>query len=166
MKPVPRRDFPVGITAARNEHPEEAAEVMAGIYTVLLNHTISVEIVPQVDRWPPDAPYGIDVPVSSDEARRAALWAARYAVTPDPVRAGAVERLSPDPDSAVVFFVEPAEFDAILAECAALEEGFAGIHSAKPVSALGDSRLARFLLDRLIPSGYLSEYQRKLLGQT
>jgi hypothetical protein len=162
MKPSPRQDFPVGVTAARDEAPAALADILAGIHSVSLNHTISVD---RRAPWPPELPEDVDTPGSADEARRTAIRLARYAVTPDAQRAGSVERLASE-DGGVVFFVEPAEFDAIAAECEALEETLGpGVHDAVPVSRLAGSRMATFLLERFVPSGYLSEYELRLLGR-
>jgi hypothetical protein len=168
VKPSPRHDFPVGVSAARNEHAAEYARAFAGIYTVTLNHAISIELVPTVDRrppWPPELPEDVDCPASSDEARRTAIRLARYAVTPDAQRAGGVERLPAELDAGVVFFVELAEFDALIAECEALEQRFSGPHDAVPVSTLGTSRLARLLHERVLASGQLSAYELGVLGR-
>jgi len=120
-----------------------------------------------VDRrspWLPELPE-IDCPASNDEARRTAIRLASYAVTPDAQRAGGIERMPAELDTGVVFFVEPAEFDALSAECEALEQRLSGVHDAVSVSTLGASRLAGFLRERFVPSGYLSDYELTLLGR-
>jgi hypothetical protein len=168
MKAPNRHDVLIGVTHARREHDPAYADALADLYTVTLNHAIAIEIVPAVDRqrqWPPALPDDVDRPASPDEARRIAIRLARYAVTPDAQRAGSVERLPAEADGGVIFFVDPAEFDALVAECAALERGFTGIHDATPLSALGASCLAEFLRERFLPSGQLTAYELGLLDR-
>lgn len=171
MKPSPRHDFPVGITSHRYEYAEEYAAAVAGIYSVTLNHTISIELVPTIDRrppWPPELPDNVDCPASADEARRTAIRMTSYAVTPDAQRAGEIERLPADPaediSESIIFLVTPAEFDAMSAECEARERP-SGYRDGEPVSTLGRSPLARFLLERFLTSGQLSAYELDLLGR-
>lgn len=170
MKPSPRYDFPVAITAASAEMPAELADIVAGLYSVHLNHTISIDVVPEFSRrepWPPAPPEDVDTPRSTDEARRNAIRMAEYAITPDSTLAGRVERLDV-PDGAIVFFLAPAEFEAINVECASLKAMSSGLHDAVPVSTLAQSHphLARFLIERFASSRYLSDYDRWLLDRT
>lgn len=160
MKATPRQDFPIRVVSVRREHDAEHEDLFVDMYFVTLNEEILLEVVPAVDLrtpWPPDL-ADVDSPASADEARRAAIWFARYAVTPNAQRAGEVDRtLATD---GTVFFAAPAEFEALRAECEAIERD-----DARPLlSDLGDSALATFLRERFLPSGQLTEYALELLG--
>jgi hypothetical protein len=169
MKPTPHHDFPVSVWQESADYPSAAAEAFSGIYSVTLNHTISVAFVPTIDRrplWPPVVPPDADNVASSDEARRMTLALSPLVVTPDDVRAQTIETFVVNSNVVrAIFYVRNDEFAALSRELESLSDAFAGVHDAVPVSHLGDSALARCLTQLIIPSGHLSVYQLHLLGR-
>lgn len=169
MKPTPRYDFPVSVSREGSDYPSAPAEAFSGIYSVTLNHAISVAFVSTVDRrppWPPVVPPDADNVATSDEARRMTLALSPLVVTPDDVRARTTETFLADCDALhVIFYVRSDEFAVLLQELESLSDRFASIHDTVPASQLGDSALARCLTQLIIPSGYLSVRQLHLLGR-
>jgi hypothetical protein len=169
MKPTPRYDFPVSVWREGADYPSASAEAFSGVYSVTLNHTISVVFVPPVDRrppWPPVVPPDTDNVATSDDARRMTIALSPLAVTPDDVRAQTAETFHADcDDTHAIFYVRNDEFAALLRELESLSDTFAGVHDSVPVSQLGDSALARCLTQLIIPSGHLSVRQLHIIGR-
>jgi len=169
MKPWRTHDFGIGAWPATSDHPPPQNRHYEGIYSVTLNETIHIEFVPAIDRhapWPPVLPGDVDLVESTAEARRLTLTLARYTVTPDRERAGSTEKLDGKDADGVVFYVLPEEFDELSRDLYAVEDDAPGIHSSIPVSRLADTALARFLLERLIPSGYLSDRELYMIERS
>lgn len=94
MKPTPNYDFPVSVWREGADYPSSPAEAFLGIYSVTLNHAISIAFIPAVDRrspWPPVVPPEADHLATSDDARRMTLGLSPLVVTPDDARARTVE---------------------------------------------------------------------------
>ncbi len=168
MKPQPQYDFPVGVSPETAEHAAPVSALFAGVYNVTLNHAETVMFIPTIVRdpeWPPALPNDVDSPRSRKEALRFAIALSPFSVTPDETRAGTRETFTIDPGSPnVIFYVSRAEFALLSQELESLADQFKGIHDALPVSKIPD-HLAHLLLDRILPSGHLSERTLRLLGR-
>jgi hypothetical protein len=166
MKPTPKFDFPVGVWPETREHLSPASELYRGIYSVLLNHTVSIEFVPAFTRapWPPTLPEDIDAIASSHEARRTTVALARYAVTADDARASTIEVIDGD-GKHVVFYVCLADFDDLTIELQRVADELSGVHGAIAVSQLAAPALTKLLLDRILRSGHLTQYELYMLGR-
>lgn len=86
-------------------------------------------------------------------------------MTPDDTRAGTTETFTSEAGyPSAIFYVSVVEFEQLSQKLESLADQFAGIHDALPVSKIPDP-LARFLVDRVVPSGQLSTYALRLLGR-
>jgi hypothetical protein len=111
-------------------------------------------------------PLDADNVATRAEARRMTIALSPLVVTPDEIRARSVEAFLADCDAVhTIFYVNNDEFAALSRELDSLSDMFAGVHDAVPVSQLADSALARYLTQLIIPSGYLSVWQLRLLGR-
>lgn len=176
MKPSPEYDFPVSVWKESKEHPSPVNAMYAGIYSVRLNYSVSIEFVPAFERspWPPGLSGDVDEVRSCDEARRMIVACSSYVVTPDDARSGSIETF-PDPGADMfpdtegrpisMFYLRVAEFDELTREIEGLCERLHGIYDSVPVSELNGTLLARTLLDRILPSGQLSERALYMLGR-
>jgi hypothetical protein len=168
VKPSPHYDFPVGVSPETAEHSAPVSALYVGVYHVWLNHGETVMFIPAVVRepeWPPVLPDNVDNPTSRDEALRFAIALSSLSVTPDEAHAGTDETFAIDPDATnVIFYVSPAEFDRLSHELESLADRFTGIYDALPVSKI-PLGLARLLVDRILPSGHLSERTLRFLGR-
>ncbi len=168
MKPFAEYDFPVGVSRESRNHPSPQDVAYVGILEVSLNHTVVIDFVPAFDRhapWPPELPEDNTDIRTTDQARRAVIALARFAVTPDEERAGRIETLTQGENQGVIFYVGSDAFERMTDELRVLSDRLSGAHDAVAVSRLGDSALAR-LLNRIVESGYLSQYQLGLLGRS
>jgi hypothetical protein len=170
MKPSPQHDFPVSVYRQQDSHTDEAvAAAFDGIYDVTLNFSVSINVVPTLDRsppWPPRLPADVRDVRSVDEARRATIVLSDFVVTPDDGRAGTVETVTlVDGDKVAIFYVSSALFASLASELHSLWERLPGVHVSVPVSELGDSALALLLLGRIVPSGYLTADQLQILSR-
>src|ERR1041385_6246726 len=93
MKPQPKFDFPINVWPEAAEYAGPVRELYAGIYSMTLNHSVSIEFVPGFQRspWPPELPMDFDAVTTLDEARRGIVSLCTYSVTPDDTRAGTNE---------------------------------------------------------------------------
>lgn len=166
MKPRPRHDFPVTVSAEDQEHPSHLAAYYRQMFDVQLNFSESISIVPRFirDPWPPHASdQAIE---SEEEARRSIVAAARYTVTPDDTRATQVETFtSEEGRDHVVFYITSAEHAALVSELERLATESPSIYLGTPVSELGAPVLQRVLLNQILPSGTLSTHVMALLGR-
>jgi hypothetical protein len=166
MKPTPKYDFSVGVSPETREHPSPANELYRDIYSVLLNHTVSIEFVPAFTRapWPPTLPDDVDAIASSEEARRVTVALATYAVTADDARALTIELIDAD-GKHVVFYVCLADFDELTIELQRVVDKLGGVHDAIAISQLAAPALTKLLLERILRSGRLTQYELYMLGR-
>lgn len=174
MKAGHPHDFRVHVQPEVLEHDSSVASHFNGIFQVILNHLLSVYVVPPFERepWPPALPGDIDIVHSLNEARRLIVSMARYVVTADDARVGTEEVVPQAPlssggpqEHAVVFYVSRRELDSLLEELDALSERHFGIHDTVPISEIASSRIGQLLLSRLLTSRNLSSNQLRILGQ-
>lgn len=185
MKPSPRHDFVVNVWPESREYTDQVSKLYAGIYSVSLNHSFSIEFVPAFERfpWPPGLPGDVEDVKSCDEARRTMVVLSRYVVTPDDTRKATIETM-PDTGSDLlgrgipsediqttrdtehsVFYVSAAEFDELAQELGELQDRTPGIHDSLPISQLKGTALARFLHERILPSGRLLRRELHMLDR-
>jgi hypothetical protein len=175
MKVSPKTDYPVQVIREPEEHDGPEAALYAGIYLVLLNHEMPVYFVPDVSRLAPPWDGGVvsdgaRSAATVEQARLSTVTFARYAVTPNPGRAAAVERFSVprssgDTVSGVVFYVTPEEFDGYLADLEELSEVVWEPQPDKTVSQLREYAVIRFLEERVVASDRLEPRHAVLLGR-
>jgi hypothetical protein len=164
VKPSPKRDFPVNVSAEQDERSAPIAAFYRGVYDVQLNHVVSIHVVPKFTRepWPPCV--ASDHVTSELEARRSIVAAAYYSIAPDDERANQIETFTDeDAEKHFVLFISEsvhAELDAELERLAAASRG---VHDATPRSQLGAPVLQQ-LLQQVVSSGVLSTYVMTLLG--
>lgn len=168
MKPSPRYDFPVGVGADSTEYSGATRNAFSGIYTVTLNHIVLVTFVPSVNRqepWPPALPEDFDSVSDSETARRSMIALARLSITPDDSRAGTIERHGSDKDARTIFYVRQDEFAVFARELEVVSDKLPGVHDTALISELGDQSFVRFLLDKVLPSGRLTDHALQMLGR-
>ncbi len=168
MKPFAQYDFPLGFRARVATIRVHRTPLMVGILEVSLNHTVLIDFVPAFDRhapWPPELPENSADIRTTDQARRAVIALARFAVTPDEERAGQIEVLTQGEYEGVIFYIGPDAFERLTDELRSLSDRLSGVRDGVAVSRFGDDPLAR-LLNRIVDSGYLSQYQLRLLGRS
>jgi hypothetical protein len=168
MKPTPKYDFPVGVRRSSLDHVGDAASHYDDIFSIVLNHTVPIEFVPELDRsppWPPPLPENVDRVASPTEARRATVALADLVVTPDPARPGDDEVISHAHGQCVLFYTSPDEFRALVRELDALERSLSDFHDGVPVSHLAGRRLADLLLHRILRSKAVSADALRMLGR-
>jgi len=168
MKPTPKYDFPVGVRRFSLDHVGDAASHYDGIFSVILNHTVSIEFVPELDRsppWPPPIPENVDRVASPTEARRTTVSLADLVITPDPTRADSDELISHADGQCVLFYTSPDEFRTLVRELQAIERSLSDIHDTVPISNLAGGRLAGLLLYRILGSKALSADALRMLGR-
>jgi len=180
MKTGPEHDFPVSGGLQKWEVMDEASLLYTGILFVTLNVGTHVSFVPRTRKtptnWPPILPDNTDDIKTAEEARLVTLGLESYSVTPDEERAGTEEvLLHPgfevpesgryvDPSKGVVFFTTLDEYEALADE--ALELSLrAGGQLGVPVSEIEGTKLAQFLLTRVIASPHFRQGHRRLLGR-
>lgn len=116
MKPSPRHDFAVSVSRDAADDSSAIEGFFRGVFVVRLNHTISIRIIPQVDRripWPPEPPDELAQVRSVDEARRTTLVRSALSVTPDDYRAGTRESFTFEGHRSTVFYVAASVFEAM-----------------------------------------------------
>ena len=168
MKPVPRVDFPVGVWAESAGRSPPLDLAYQGIYSVTLNHTVVVAIVPEIDRrapWPPELPENVDEIETPAEARRTMIALGTIVVSPDAERAGTTEVLRTDGSTCVVFHVGVEDFARLAAELESLVQRLASVHDTVRISSLNPGPLSRLVLERVLPSGHLSARDQAMLGR-
>jgi hypothetical protein len=169
-----------------NEVRGPGASYYEGIYTIVLNQTVDVAMVPDVSRAAPpwDAravPADRDLVSTVEQARIDILLSSSYAVTPNPALAGRVERTESDrrvTDAAGaapipedqrrgwVRYVSAAEFDRFADELPRLYEVVLGQHSGALVSGLLGFEVMRFVTEQIVAAPWLHPYDAKMLGRT
>jgi hypothetical protein len=166
VKPSPRHDFPVCVSTEQDEHPIELAGYYRQIFDVQLNYSVSLYVVPNFARepWPPRMR---EESVTDElDARRSIIAAARYAVTPDDLRANSLETFTDlDGGNHTLFYISTSEHERLVAELERLSTRSGSAFDATPVSQLDAPVLQRLLLDRIVPSGAMAPYIMALLGR-
>jgi hypothetical protein len=166
VKPQPKYDFPINVWPEAAEYVGAVREQYADIYSVTLNHAVSIQFVPSFQRmpWPPELPVDFDTVTSLDEARRGIISLSTYSVTPDDGRRGTDEVFEgTDQQRHVVFYASNNDYASLALELSQLSDRFAGIHDALPISQLNRSRLACFILDRFLGSSYVAASDLRML---
>jgi len=180
MQIRPDYDFPIKVSLQLWEEADETSLLYAGIIFIILNGMPSVTFVPRTRRtpanWPPTLPDSLGDIKTAEEARLVTLGMARYTVTPDEERAGTEEvLLHPgyevpesggyiDPSHSVVFFTTLDEYEGLTDEALELSlraRGQLGV----PVSEIEGTKLAQFLLTRVIASPHVHQADRRMLGR-
>ncbi len=174
MKSVPRGDFPIRVRARPWEEPAELGRLYEGIYDVTLNSVVDIVFVPgPAFPGPPfDSsllPWDLDSITTMEQARLAATVLARYVVTADGARAGAVAHFqrdvaSEEPSEGVVFFVDPDLFDWFSDDLAALSRHYGSTYPAGSISDLHDRAVVAFIEDTVLASGRLADSDAAALG--
>jgi hypothetical protein len=172
MKREPNIDFPISVRSHVWEESQNVAHFYKGIYDVTMRSGPMVMFIPDFEReqidWPPALNENSDLIQNQLEARLTALSLAEYAVSPNTHLAGKEEKISwLNPEvlgTTVIFYVSPEEFERVSVELSAASEEFAGITDTKPISEYSETRFAKLILTRIIPSPYFSDSARKLLG--
>jgi hypothetical protein len=144
MKPSPRYDFLVSVRRQAWEEEPKVAPLYQGIFDVILNHSISIIFVPELERntncWCPTLPDNVDEITTDIEARLVSIALSKYSVTPNPLLAGRGEIISRDvfqtPERGVIFYVTPQEFKIFSSELSMLSEQLPSVHSSQPVSEI------------------------------
>jgi hypothetical protein len=195
VKPFPRRDFPVQVVEEywERDADDPTREHYQGIYHVQLNFTARIVFAPAFDRphrwglvnWDDHVAGELAEITSSQRARLAEALCCSYVVTPDTERAGSDDQIQVrgtvafagdrrlEVSPVVLFHVTDKDFGSYAVELPQLageiaERGTSYPRApALPVSHLGQYRVIRLLLERVIPSGLLESYHHpELLGRT
>jgi hypothetical protein len=172
MKPAPRFDFPITVRRRAWEEEKRVAHLYEDIYLVILNFSVEVSFIPEIDRsavpWGHELLGDIDDPRSENEARWFSLLLSKYAVTPDSSRSGEEELIPPSEPTGpggVIFYVTRKELEIFATELSRLSAQLAGIHDSRTVSELKGLEFTNFLLRRVIASKYFDEKDRNILGR-
>jgi hypothetical protein len=187
MKPTPTSNFNVRLRDEIDEQLEfpEIAQYFEGIFTALLNYTVSIEFIPEIDRsltdWPPKFnEEKVEHETSYLDARLTTLTFASYAVTPNQSLAGREEVISKatifpnDPihhefGDLVIFYVTPEEFETFSKEKNFLqEEGWLPEERDQywSITNLKKYAIGQFIAERFVKSKYLRDSHAYILGQT
>jgi hypothetical protein len=176
-------DFRIYVHPERWEYEAPEAEFFDGIYSVALNSHVRLSFVPDVSEICP--PWSRDVlpdeHISSErDARLVQILTTRYSVTPNARLAGTDEviqlasgnpppGLDPvgaelsGPRYGTVWYVAPDDWQPLMDELEHLmEEAYSDVHSVR-FSQIAETRLARFLEERFLPSGKLSAMHLEVL---
>jgi hypothetical protein len=172
MKPSNDHDFTISVRRESWELSEPIAVHFEDAFRVRLNFQLLLRFIPRVERsagpWPP-IPMRVDLVTSPDEAHRALVAMSNLVVTPDDERAETVE-LSNIPDfpdeHRVVFFVSGQQFEAFRRELDHLSEERPAVYEGWRVSEIPDSALAKFLLERFLTSGHLTDEELDKVGRS
>jgi hypothetical protein len=164
-------DFVVLARPYGMEVADAARPFYDGVTGVYLNGAVDVLFVPPFARepWPP-APADPDDAASVDEARRAAVASASYAVTPDDARAGTAEvlprdeALDPEIRPAVVFYVGSDEFEASVRDLEWMADRRVALGDGFRLPELAGRAVVRLLLERVVGSEHFDPRSRRFLG--
>lgn len=193
MKPSPRYHFPLTITSVEREEGSQTYGGIYELrlnYEVRLAFVPDVRRGP--GPWPPPCDDPGPEP-SICGARISRIETSPYAITPDPTRAGHEELVmievpdrsgAPQPRPTAIFYVTTAAFATYLQEFEALwgaiyvkdlgepQRGPDDIlyvpeayMRGMPYPVLAQWAVVQLLLQRIIPSPYLTDYDLKLLGR-
>ncbi|GJD23655.1 hypothetical protein RIVM261_086110 [Rivularia sp. IAM M-261] len=173
MKPSPNYDFSISVRHQPCEQEPEVAALYQGIFDVILNHTVSIMFVPNIEinsyNWPPVLPENIDDIFTEIEARLITTGLSKYTVTPNLLLAGKEEIIpqtgSDYCQSGVVFFVTPEEFDIFSMELSRLAEQMPSLHSSKKVSEIDNLNFIKFIFSHIMSSKYFAEQDLQILGR-
>jgi hypothetical protein len=135
-------DVSVRVRSRARDEPAPVADLYRGITDVTLNGAVDVVFVPA----PSDGgslldqssvPWNLDEVSTPDQARRAAVFFAQYAVAPDEARAGTGQPFGHDGQlDRVLFFVSTDEFARYAEDLADLSTTLGGLRVSAPISGL------------------------------
>jgi hypothetical protein len=185
VKERPTADYPVRVVRETNELDDAVSAPYEGIYTVVLNHIVSITFVPDVSAQAPpwdgsQLPVDFDVASTVEQARLEMVLAAHYAVTPNTSLAGEVERFPetwrpasappgpPMPDElrrGWVRYVTSEEFDGFATELPVFHEVVLGMLSGATVSRLTDFQVMRFIAEQVVAAHWLHPRDARMLGR-
>jgi hypothetical protein len=184
MKPVATNDFIVKIIDEEWEVPEKVSPYFREIFSAILNYTVTIYFIPEIDRskidWPPKFDEEkFENETSYLEARLTTLTLGRYIVTPNRSLAGQ-EELIPSFSSAeysdylsskdiVVFYVTPEEYDKFSQEKYELQiKEFYDPNEYDDFwrfSNIKKYQMGQFISERFLKSEYLDRSHAYILGQ-
>jgi hypothetical protein len=179
-------DFAIHVQPQMLEVLPEVASLYEGIYSVTLNHLITVLFVPEVSRnpeqWPPMLPEDLDFPSSITEARLWTIGLSKHTVVPNSDLAGQEEiinfppplpstpsefRLKDDSDNSmehgVIFYVTPQEFARFSEELAEVRRRTTSIRDKVDASEISELGFVRLLVSRIIASEHFSQRDLEVL---
>jgi hypothetical protein len=164
MKPARSHELSVGVWPVQRDHSGAGASLYNGIYTVTLNGTVQLDVIPQVDRsppWPPVLPDNVDLCTTPDEARRITLLLARYAITP--ASQDSVEIV----DDVTIFDINGATFAQLSTELEVIAGVMTGVHDSVDFSELQARApvFERFLRERFLVSDRILPPDLAMLGR-
>jgi hypothetical protein len=187
MKPTPTSNFNVRFINEIDEKWDfpESSQYFEGIFTAVLNYTVSIEFIPEIDRsltnWPPKFnEEKVEHEASYLDARLTTLTLASYAVTPNQSLAGQEETISPlviFPDhpayheygDLVIFYITLEEFETFSKEKNTLQEQALFPEEYDDfwrITNLKNYTIGQFIAERFVKSQYLSDSHAYILGQT
>lgn len=168
MKEFPEYDFPVRAWHQGEDYSGAARIAYGGIMCVSLNRVVEITFIPRVDRrdpWPPELPEDFDTIADADTARRSVLALASFAVVADYSHAGSDESRLADGEQRTIFYVGTDELAELSRDIEALCEETPWVHDRVPFSRLVGRALGRFVSERVLPSGKLTDRQLYMLGR-
>jgi hypothetical protein len=181
MKPSLERDLTVSVRHQIWEELPEVAEFYQKIYSVTLNFLVAIMFVPEFERtadnWPPVLPENVDNVSTELEARMFTTLLSDYTVTPNSLLAGQQERIplplvseemknsDSFPESGVIFYVSPQEFEGFSQELSVLSERMMGVHDYVKLSEIENLEFAKFILYKIIVSPHISAEHLRILGR-
>jgi hypothetical protein len=187
MKPISTSNFNVKFTDEIDEQWDspETAQYFEGIFTAVLNYTVFIEFIPEIDRsltsWPPKFnAEKIEHEASYLDARLTTLTLASYAVTPNQSLAGQEEVISKvdifpnDPihhefGDLVIFYIALEEFETFSREKDFLQDqGWLPEEYDQywSIANLKKYAIGQFIAERFVKSNYLRDSHAYILGQT
>jgi hypothetical protein len=184
MKTVATNDFTIKIVDEEWEVPAKVSQYFKGIFSAILNYTVTVYFIPEIDRskidWPPKFDEDkFENETSYLEARLTTLTLGKYVVTPSRSLAGQ-EELIPSFSSAeysdylsskdiVVFYVSPEEYDEFSqGKCELQSKEFYGpseYDNFWKLSNIKKYQIGQFISERFLKSEYLDRSHAHILGQ-
>ncbi len=170
MKPTPSRDFHVVVHDEESQHWDlDHPEAFSGIYSVVLNHAVTIYFVPEVDDlqrgWPPVFNEDFDG-IATARAARLELLQLGYAITPETEIAGKHDQLGDDGTGHLrIWFIDPLKFKLFESELRELSEDLevSTLNKGAPISQLAEYEVIRFVVDELVLGGMLSDNDREFV---
>jgi hypothetical protein len=173
MKPSKNYDFSVSVRRQTWEEEPEVAELYQEIFDVILNHTLSIMFVPEVDinidNIPAMLPDNIDNIFSEIQARQITIALSKYSITPNDLLAGQEKVFSHNDtlssQTGVIFFITTDEFQTFSSELSTIAQEIPSVHSSTRISQIKDLKFSQFLLSRVIESKHFDEKDLQMLGR-
>jgi hypothetical protein len=181
-------DFRIYVRPQIRERQAPESQFFAGIYTVTLNTFVDISFIPDVSDfcppWREDLVPNGEEATSELEARVFQALISEYSVTPNMHLAGRIDVVQlpaqrpPDPELdpwwedyvgpqyGKIWYLAADDWQPLYDELDGLwEVAYSDVHSVR-LSQMANTRLGRFLEDRFLPSGRLSERHLQILGRT